>query len=137
MIADRKLAVAEDLHQVGVLDQAALHQGIRVHVGAGLEILFQRGDVDPLVGHAEAVVGEAALGDAPQQRQLAALEPVRLGAARGGVLTLLAAGGRLAVPGTRAGAEALALDQAVAMALERNKDIAMARVYQAARSPRS
>src|SRR5262249_54940454 len=103
-----QFAVAEDHDTVhGPLGQPPTLEGRGVNDGAVVEGV-QVGDVDDRVHLAEAVVVEAALRGAAEQRHLAALEEraEHLGA-RAGVLALAAAAGGLAV--ARAGAPADAL----------------------------
>src|SRR5262249_44174982 len=103
-----QLAVAEDAHAVrGSLGETGLFEGLGVHRGAGLELRVEVADVGDVVGLIPRRVAESALGDAAEQRHLPALErPARVAGPGAGVLSLVAAGGGLAVPAADAAADA-------------------------------
>ena len=95
---------AEDLHLLAGMDESVLGQQL------GSYCLAERGesgDVDHRVLGAEAV-GEAALGDAPDERHLAALETGTVAVAGARLLALVTLAGGLAEAGARAATDALA-----------------------------
>src|SRR5216684_4968844 len=98
-----QLAHAEQLHRmVGPADQSGAEQ----RVGRYLHALFEDREVSHIhdLGRLLERIGEAALGDAPDQWHLAALEPRPRLAARARRLSFAALARRLAEP--RAGAAA-------------------------------
>src|SRR5262249_60022099 len=90
------------------LGQAGGAQGVGVHGRPLVEGLVEVADVDDVVVPVPAGVAEAALGDAAEQRHLAALEDRRgVAGAGAGPLALVAAGGGFAHAAARAAADAL------------------------------
>src|SRR3989338_6595895 len=101
------LAAREDLHPgVGARHQPALAQQVRRHHHAGAKERAERIEVDDLVLHAKRVV-EAALGHAPVQRHLAALETALALEARARLRALVSAPGRLPLAGSLAASHSL------------------------------
>src|SRR5690606_6508038 len=115
-----QLAVAEDLEQVRVLllrGQAALDHRREVDRRARVERAVQVAHVDDRVDLAEVLVVDAALGDAADQRHLAAFPADAHRPAGTRLRALVATGRRLAVAAARAAADALARLVAQAEAL--------------------
>src|SRR5207302_5716536 len=107
-----QFAVAEDLEAVlAVLDRARREQLVEIDVGQA-EVL-EVADVDQRVLDAEGV-GEPALGDAPLDGHLPALEADEVHVAGAGLLALAAAAGGLAGARRLATADALLLFDASA-----------------------
>src|SRR5690606_1857800 len=102
--APAQLAATQYLDAVpAALDQPVLPQQVGRHFGVVVEAV-EGLDVDLGQHPLEGRVGEAALGQTPLQRRLAALEPRPDGAAGPGLLAFVAAPGGLAVAGTDAAA---------------------------------
>src|SRR5690606_12269185 len=109
--ADRELladvAAAEHLDLAArAADQPALGEQLRRHFRPRVEHLGNRVEIDDRELLAERVV-ETALRHAPMQRHLPALEAALHAPARARLRTLVAAAGRLAVPGALAAPHAL------------------------------
>src|SRR4029450_5038810 len=101
------LAVAQNLHGAVLARQPRGHQDFGIDGVAGVE----RGEVPQVhnvVLDAEDV-GEAALGQPPVERHLAALEAALVPVAGAGLLALVAASGGLAVAGAGTAADTLAI----------------------------
>src|SRR5262249_8058888 len=96
----------EDLHGPGPADQPVLAEQFRRDVGARLEPLGDRVEVDHVVFDAEVIV-EPALGHATVQRHLAAFEPALVLEARARLCALVAAPRGLAVARALAAPDAL------------------------------
>src|SRR5207249_972876 len=108
--ADRQLlgdlAAAEHLDRfVRALHEPVFPQQLRRDHGASVEPRLDRVEVHDLVLDPERIV-EAALGHAPVQRHLAALEPTLVMKARSRLRALVPAPGRLAVARALAAADA-------------------------------
>src|SRR6266511_4900898 len=101
----RDVAATQNLDDPRARDEAVLPQQLRRHVGARLEPVHQRVEVDHLVFDA-AVIVEAALRHAAVERHLAALEAALVLEARTGLSPLVAAPRGLAVAGSLAAADA-------------------------------
>src|SRR5215470_5066136 len=103
------VAVTQDLHTgpVGALDESGLHEPVGIDDAAGGEAA-QRLDVHDRVARLAAEGQEAALGQAPVERHLPALEPGALHAAGARALALDALAGGLAAARARAPADPLA-----------------------------
>src|SRR5262249_42005715 len=105
----RHLAGAENAHAVRrALGEAGLLERFGVNGVAVLECLVEIADIHDVILLVPAFVGEAALGNAAEERHLAAFERERgLLGAGAGVLALAAARRRLAVARARPAADAL------------------------------
>ncbi|SBW10187.1 hypothetical protein KL86DPRO_60065 [uncultured delta proteobacterium] len=86
----RKFAVAENLHGIPRLGEAAFVDVVNGYRALAFKRGKQKREIDDLIPHAEGVVLEAALGQTALQRHLAAFKPGGHAATGAGVLALVA-----------------------------------------------